>query len=110
MDGRMKCDRVELAYGKDAMATHGVVLRHDVLERSTHIRGEDDVHDVLAVRSRRRRDRVDDRHGPFERNLCTVREESCLLPELPPQALRSKLSPTLTPPPGRSHTSPSALS
>ena len=64
------------------MSAYGVVLRCDVLERAVSVGREDHVHDVLAVRRRVGRDRIDDRNGPLERHLGAVVEEPGLLRQL----------------------------
>src|SRR4249919_1225832 len=68
------------------MAPHGRVLGGHSLERATgEIGGEDDVDDVLLARAIRRRDRVDERHRPLERQLVADAE---LLLELSAQPLQ----------------------
>ena len=74
------------------MAANGIVLRNDVLERSGHVRCEDDVDDVLAVGSGPRRDRVDDGDGPLERHIHPVVEQPGLLPQLAPQRVDEALT------------------
>ena len=75
----MERDRFELAEQERPVAAHRVVLRDDPFQRSRHVGREDHVNHVLAVRARRRRDRVDDRHRAFEGHLDTLGEESRLL-------------------------------
>src|SRR5207245_4286743 len=51
-------------------AADGGVLRAHCVERaSREIAGEDDVDDVPARRRALRRDRIDDRHRPFDRDV-----------------------------------------
>ena len=63
---RMERDPVQLARAEGAVAAHGVVLRGHLLERPRDVRREDDVHDVLPLRARGRRDRVHERDGPLQ--------------------------------------------
>src|SRR5438067_10877810 len=64
-DDAVQLDRIE-----QTVAAYRRVLRRDAVERTSgEIAGEDDVHDVLRLELRLRRDRVDDRDRALERNL-----------------------------------------
>src|SRR4029453_9048001 len=72
------------------MAAHGCVSRGDALERASREVGrEDDVHHVLADERALRRDRVDDRDRPLEREVLADRH---LLLELAAQRLDEALA------------------
>src|SRR5688572_17151166 len=81
----MEWNCVELAHEERAVTVYGVILRDDVLERPADVRREDHVDDVLAVRVGGRRDGIDDRDRPLERNLLPAGEEPGLLEELASQ-------------------------
>ena len=82
----MEDDVVQLVERKQPMPPHGRVLGGHSLERAAvEIGGEDDVDDVLPARAVRRRDRVDERHRPLERQLVADAE---LLLELSAQPLQ----------------------
>src|SRR6266545_3811190 len=70
LDRRMQHDDVEIGDSEQAVPADGCVLRCHAFERApTEIAREDDVDDVLRREAAYRRDRVDDRDGPLDRQL-----------------------------------------
>jgi hypothetical protein len=87
----MQRDTGELSEAERPMPADGRVLRAHLLQRPRHVGCEDHVHDVLARRARRRRDRVDERDGALERDIDALREQPRLLPEFPLQRVQEAL-------------------
>ena len=71
-DRRMQHDAVELVETEEPVAAHGLVVETTPLERAVQLAGEDDVDDVLRPEAPLGRDRLDDRDGPFERELVAL--------------------------------------
>src|SRR5882757_7901520 len=103
LDRRVQYGVLEVGMIEEPVAAHGDVARRDSLERATgEIACEDDVHDVLRGKRAHGRDRVDERDRAFEREPAPDPPPS----GRPPGSASTRLSPELTPPPGRSQYSP----
>jgi hypothetical protein len=91
-DGRMQRDAVELVGREEPMAAYGLVARHDTLERAVQLAGEDDMDDVLRPQTPLRRDRLDDRDRPLDRQLVADRPRARLLRQLALQRVDERLA------------------
>src|SRR5439155_22549006 len=90
LDRWMEDDAVEILDAEEAMSAHGGVVRGDGLERAgAKIAGEDDVHDVLRGEAPHGGNRVDDRDGPFDREILV---DADLLRELAVQRVDEALA------------------
>jgi hypothetical protein len=86
----MQHDPVEIADREEPVTAHSRVTRRDGLERAAaEIACADDVDDVLRRRGAHRRDRVDDRNGPLQRQLV---ENADLLRKLAVQRVNQALA------------------